>query len=521
MNDNLRLLRKDNTGTRFYECPFCSADIKVLPSTFTGMCPACKCSIIDYKPAVYQEKFHQSKAQYKLNIGGFGSGKTTMCCAELAVHALSIPNGRSLITGPKLQLIRDAVIPEFEKMLPPHLIERKQKSPNIYYKLKNGHEILVYASNDDENLRSLNLTAFYIEEASNVDYEVFRELQNRLRNTAALVYNDRGEEIDDHYLGLVSSNPDEGWVRDNFLLIAGKLFTSESIDRTMYDKVRGSDVSQHYHAFISSTRDNPYLPKVFIERLVVGKTPAWIRKYIDCYLDIREGAVYPEFPMAFVQPRPIPKNWLRLAGFDKGYRDETAMLVAAIDPSTGIIYVHTEYYEAERPISYHGLKIAEMMRGLPLYNNIQGDPSIRNRNERDGETYQSYFLKVSGIYIQPGNNDIATGIEKVRDYMFLGKLKFFDTLENLKKEAVRYVYKDDQDVPIDKNNHLMDALRYMIAPLPQNPMEFTGEMIKQSQLTRDFWGGDWVTDDTDESIVSAGNVYMLKGGFTNHGRLDE
>lgn len=507
--NNLVLLRKDNTGARYYTCPLCSAEIKIQPNTFNGRCPACKCTIIDYNPAPHQLKFHQSKAQFKLNIGGYGSGKTTMCCAELASHVLSVPNGKSLITAPKLQQVRDAVIPELEKFLPKHLIEVKTKSPNLYYKMTNGHEILIYASNDEENLRSINLTAFYIEEASNVDYSVFEQLTARLRNEAAVVFDDQGNELDYNFLGLVSSNPDDGWVRNKFLLLSGKIFASESINREMYDKIRSRHGDKHYHSFLSSSRDNKYLPKTFIERLTIGKSPSWIRKYVDCYLDVREGSVYPDFGRAIVQPFPIPKHWFRIAGFDKGYRDETAMLVGAIDPRDGTIYYYDEYYEKERPMTYHGQHISEKVNGLQLYMPIQADPSIRNRNERDGDTYQTYFQKISGIYLAPGNNDIDAGIDKVRDYIYLGKIKFFSTLEHTREEAINYIYEEEKDKPLDRFNHLMDCLRYSIAPLPQNPNDFNGETIRQARMLKNFWDEGWEQED---GVVSEGNVYMLKGG---------
>jgi phage terminase large subunit len=238
-----------------------------------------------------------------------------------------------------------------------------------------------------------------------------------------------------------------------------------------------------------------------------------VRKYIDCYLDIKEGAVYPDFARAIVPPFAIPNDWQRLAGFDKGFRDETTLLLAAINPKNGDIYCYKEYYEKERPISYHANKVKEMTSGLRLYLPIQADPTIRNRNERDGETYQSYFQKVSGIYLSPGNNDIDAGIDKVRDYIYLGKLKFFDTLENLKNEANNYVYHADKDKPIDKSNHLLDALRYMIMQLPSNPHEFNGDLIRQSQFSKQMWSEGWERE--DDEVLHQGNVYMLKGGIIN------
>lgn len=508
---DLKFIGKDSNDSRFYECPFCSAEIKVEGNSFWGQCPACKASLIDYAPAPYQMKFHQSKAQYRLNIGGFGSGKTTMCCAELASHVLSVPNGKSLITAPKLQQVRDAVIPELEKFLPTHLIAKKVVSPNIYYKMTNGHEILVYASNDEENLRSLNLTAFYIEEASNVDYKVFTQLQARLRNKAAVIYDDFGNEIDYAFMGLVSTNPDDGWVRSEFLLRSGKIFTSASLDRKIYDQIRVKTPEQEYHSFLSSSRDNSHLPKRFITTLCIGKTSSWIRKYIDCYLDAKEGAVYPDFNSALVEPFAVPKRWLRMVGFDKGWRDETAATVGAIDPKTAIIYINEEYYVKEQPISYHAEHIVKMLEGYELYRSIQADPTVRNRTDLEGETYASYFLQKSGLYLEPGNNNIMAGIEKVRDYIYTGKLKIFNNLENLKDEAGKYVYQETKELPVDKHNHLLDTLRYLVAALPDNPLDFTTALFQNKEV-QNFWSDDWNTED---GVYNSGGVYLTQGGLLN------
>jgi len=502
---------KDAENNRFYTCPMCGDEMAVAGNSFYGQCPTCKMTLIDYKPADYQMKFHQSKAQYRLNIGGFGSGKTTMCCAELAAHVLAIPHGKSLITAPKLQQVRDAVIPELEKFLPSYMIEKKTTTPNMYYKMKNGHEILVYASNDEENLRSLNLTAFYIEEASNVDFSVFTQLQARLRNNAAVIRNEEGTEIDYAFMGLVSTNPDDGWVRTEFLLRSGKIFTSASIDRTIYDQIRRKATENEYHAFLSSSRDNNHLPKRFISTLCIGKSVQWVRKYIDCYLDIKEGAVYPEFGNALVEPKPIPDKVPFIAGYDPGYNDPTAWLAAYIDPKDAIIYVCEEYYVPTMPISYHAANFKKAFDTRNMYMLPQADPSILKRNDTTEQSYQKYFQSLNGYFLQPANNDIMGGIEKVRDYLYSGKLKIYNNLENLKDEASKYIYKDraGKEIPNEKDNHLMDCLRYMIAPLPLNPMDFNPALF-QSKEVKDFWSKDWADDD---GVYSSGGVYMTQGGL--------
>ena len=261
------------------------------------------------------------------------------------------------------------------------------------------------------------------------------------------------------------------WIRDEFLLRSGKIFASKNVDVSSYAKLKTKKPENSYHSFLSATVDNKYLPKTFIPDMCVGKSEKWIRKYIYCYLEVKEGAVYPEYVDNIVDPFPVPKDWIRIFGFDKGWSDATCLACGAIDPSSGICYIYDEYYEHQKPITYHGRRIKELVDGYNMYKGIQADPSVRNRNDRDGVSYQQYFYQVSGIWLEPGNNAILDGIDRVRDFMYMGKLKFFTNCVNLKEEAGNYVWKVSkdgiqEDNPVDRNNHLMDALRYLCMGLP-------------------------------------------------------
>lgn len=508
----LESLGFDEFENRLYICPFCGDTIIVNKDVFYGRCPTCRASIVDYKPLPHQKEFHKSSALYRLLMGGYGTGKTTMCCAEVAQHAMSVPRGRTLITAPKLQQVVDAILPELDKFIPPWFVSERKKSPTPRYLLKNGHEIVVYASNDEEKLRSLNLTMFYIEEASAIDLTIFHQLQARLRNGAAITKDRYGCIISDKLCGVISSNPEQGWLVEDFLLYASKISASPSVDISSYTKLQKKP-EPAYEAFLSSSRDNSYLQAGWISNLCAGKSRFWIRKYIDCSLEIRQGAVYPEFANHIIDDFPIPMGWKRIIGFDKGYRDETAMLIGAISPIDNRIYIYAEYYEARQPISYHAMNIKEMVKGLPMYNNIQADPSVLNHSDHDGRSYQDYFQKLSGLYLEPANNSIAMGIDKVRDYMYCDKIKFFKSLMNLKDEAFNYVYPDrelnlKEEIPVDKKNHLMDTLRYMIMPLPQNPFDMAGissAYVSPNDINRFWKETEWKSSDENT------NIYTMKG----------
>lgn len=501
----------DDDGYNNYKCPMCGGNIKVHDSVFYGRCDACLCTLITYRPAPHQVAFHKSKAKFRLNIGGYGSGKTTMGAAEITSHALGVPNGRTLITAQSLQQVKEAVIPELEKFLPPWFITKQTKTPLPKYVLTNGHEIVVYASNDEEKIRSLNLTAFWIVEASGVDFKIFTQLQTRLRNRAAIVKDSQGHEIEHRFIGIVESNPEEGWIRDEFLLRSSKIFASKSVDISAYDKLKTKKPEAAYHSFLSASVDNIYLPSTFIQDTCVGKDDRWIRKYIYCHLETKEGTVYPDYIDNIVDPFPIPKDWIRIFGFDKGWNDATCLACGAVDPKSGVCYIYDEYYDNQKPITHHARRIKEMIDGLKLYKGIQADPSVRSKNERDGVSYRDYFYQVSGIWLEEGNNDINDGIDRVKDLMYRGKLKFFPNCVNMKEEAGDYIWKVNkdgiqEDKPVDRRNHLMDALRYLCMGLPIDPRDcYIGDTLEKENTKQNILSRLQVGDDT----TSEGGAFGL------------
>jgi len=477
---------------RVYECPVChNGKTRVEKSVFYGRCDQCGATLIDFVPLPHQEDYFLSTTTYKLLVGGYGSGKTTIACFTDAHDALTIPNGKTLITAPTLQQMKVAVLPELEKFLPPWFLEGgKSKGNPPVYTLTNGHEIHVYPSDNEQKIRSINLTRFHIEEGSGVPKNIFDQLQARLRNSAAVVFDETGYEIGNRFSGDISTNPEDGWIKDEFLLKSFKLNGSRSVDIGVYELMMASKREPLFETFISASFDNVLLPKGTIDRISAGKSERWKRKYLWCYLDAREGLVYPDLIKHYVEPFPIPKDWLRLGGYDPGISDPTAMLFGAVDPKTNTIYIYDEYYVRDQTISYHGDKLANKVAPYRWMRPISSDPSVNKRSNETGLTYKTYFKQVTGITLNPVNNDLLYGIDKVRDYLYQGKIKFFNSLDELRREASLYAFppaderdKNINNKPIDKDNHLMDCLRYLIVPLPNNPTEFK-PMFQQDELLK-------------------------------------
>jgi hypothetical protein len=149
-----------------------------------------------------------------------GSGKTTPAVIEIIDHALAVPYGRTIMLAQTLKQLSKGVMPVFDKFLPRKYVETwTDTKADIYIKLSNGHEIIGFASDDEEKFRTLDITAFYIEEASGIKPDIFLECIRRLRHPAGII------DGYPYYLGIVASNPSQGFIR-SLLFTASKIVGS-------------------------------------------------------------------------------------------------------------------------------------------------------------------------------------------------------------------------------------------------------------------------------------------------------
>lgn len=315
MNKEIELL-EENDQELIFECPVCMAGkitIEKQSIKKYGYCDVCDATYIHYIPLPHQVDVHRSKSRIKLLIGGVGSAKSDNAVMEIVNHALTVPNGYTMMLAQTLKQLGAAIMPKFLAYLPDKYIDKW--SDTLATKkivLTNGHIIEGFASDNEEKFRSLNTTAFYLEEASGIAPAVFRECLNRLRNPAGVI---NGE---DQFLGLVVSNPSQGFIRD-LLFEASAIHGSASIKKTVNHYMdRVVNPNPELEAFLSSSRDNPYLPKGFIDRIISSSTPAQVKLYIDCIIEYAEGAVYPEFLSYVVDDREIPDHWTRYLAHDPG-----------------------------------------------------------------------------------------------------------------------------------------------------------------------------------------------------------
>lgn len=464
-------------------CEACDYGYYELPVTgqeWHVVCNECEAIRMVYEPEPHQEAFHADPHKYKMFAGGYGSGKTTTACMETIDHILDTPNGATLIGAETLPQLEQTAMKEFFEVFPAELILHYNKQKN-YLDIINGHRVIFRPLDDEQKARSLNLTFFWIEEGNGVNYTYFVQLQTRLRNNAT-----------DFQRGIVSTNPDMNWVKVEFLLKADKIYNSEK----EYPQ-NPEDINANFSVHIAPTHLNPHLPDTYYEDTARGKPDWWVERYLNGSFENKEGLVYPQYDKHLVDPFPIPDFWQRRIGGDFGLNNPTAFGALATDPETGITYLYKEHKEAQQPVSYHANVLhTEFLKELSygILKAMVGDAEGQKKTAGDLSSVFDHYAEY-GIYWTPSTKKLEDSIMKMYSYFEADKFKIFRTCTMFIEEISQYKYPErslDKEVkneaqfekPIATNDHLLDAVRYMVAELPDDPSKLINKGYHAQNIIR-------------------------------------
>lgn len=473
-------------------CPHCTYSRLQEDMSFSGKpceffvyCPTCNAHICTYQPMEHQKAFHRDKHQHKLYAGGFGSAKTYTGGMEFIAYALQVPNGAGLVGAATWGQVSDTCLKFITDNLPVALVAKSnQDKVNWFIDLINGFRISAKAFDKEGKIRSANLNIIWVEEASEVQFNVITFIKARLRNKTAWTKGRNRLKM------ILTSNPDVGWLASEWLMISDVIYYHGDVrDTYTVDKAR-QDPSTSTH--ISATSANIYLPPDYEANLAKNKPKWWVDRFLHGSFKYAEGLVYPNFMDWFEEPFSIPSHWKRITGTDFGRRDPTAHLVAALDPIHKVIHIYAEVEETLDDITLDELIVKiKQTHDFPDYLLAyphQCDPRGRNKDQVSGNSWIDAYRE-RGLILQPAEdceaNSIAVTIQKVYEYAAAGRLKVFNTCTKLKDSLSKYKYPprdlSDSDanqgeIPMDKFNHLPDAIRYMLSrfpKFPENPEAFS------------------------------------------------
>lgn len=404
-------------------------------------------------------------------IGGLGSGKSLIGCITMLSLAIQ-RSGDYLIGRQFMPELRSTTYKTFLEICPPDLIkDHKVADAVLVLKTADGglSNIFFRGLDEADKLRSMNLNAFFIDEAQQVTENAFIILQGRLRGKhwrkGFQTQNSAGHDWSYHWY------VKQAHIQD---VTAKKAFKN----------------------IVAPTTENIHLPEGYIQSMMSTWSEDKIQRELLANEDAFEGQVYNEFRQDthVIQPFKIPDDWTRVVGADHGYRNPTAWVWGAVDPDDNL-YIYREFYEKEWLVEEivngkkgpGGKRIQAGVKHLMRTEAISAifiDPSTRAKTGKKSSIFEEYVELLPSKYpLIPANNEKAAGIEKVKQYLKVDKktgkprVFIFNTCRNLIDELITYRYAEmapsrigkvnDKEEPMKYNDHACDAFRYLIMSRPE------------------------------------------------------
>lgn len=478
-------------------CPRCKTQLQRSEAWAGGYCrtwlecPECNTYVHTYRPLPHQRAVHEDYHEVIGNFGGYGTGKTTTSREELIKHILITPNTQIVIGANIQRQYEQTIKREFETDIPKafvaHYSAQKQTMDFI-----NGTRLIWTPFDDPDKLRSMNISMYIILEASEVKGEAYVQLETRRRNLAAgvpkrdkegnLVFKHiNGEPIPvmehDWRKGIVESNPDSGWIRNEILLKSHRIYQHGVYYEYLQDE---EQVVKSLSTHVAATVTNPYLPEGWEDDLRAKRPNWWVKRYLEGSFQYTEGLVYPNYASHIVPYFEIPRDWKRVVAFDYGIANKAAYVFAAIDPKQGRLYVYRNLTAQDRNIEqlanmYH-LGASDIPQG-GLFTSPIIDPKSGPKRDYNLKTLSSQFLDY-GISFKAGAVNVDARIYRLNTYIESGRLKIMDTCGDLIEELGKYKFPDrtldnsgrrNLNRPVDKDNHSINALEWIVMELAPDP----------------------------------------------------
>lgn len=410
---------------------------------------------VNYELLPWQVPAWKDKSPIVLLTGAAGGGKSRLAAEKVNTYLCKYPDSVGLVMRKAREYCKKSVVPFLE-----YTVQGKDapyvdyKRSEMIFEYTNGSVLYVGGMKDNnqrEAIRSIGqeggLDICWLEEANAFTIDDYEEVLPRMRGRAT-----NWSQV------ILSTNPDDTYHWINTRLI------------------QGGEAAVYY----SSYRQNPYLPESYLEtmdkltgirrqRLRDGK---WVRA---------EGVVYDEFDPRIHIIDPISRSGRYLAAVDWGFTNPGVIQVWFVD-GDGRMYLVEEVYQTKQLLSWW-VKEAVRLNQKYRIERFICDPAEPGNIEE--------FVK-AGLIASGGDNRISYGIDKVkarlevagdglpRLFICQGAVQLPDSSltevykpASTEQEFSSYIWpkgidgKPMKEIPVDENNHGLDALRYLCVHLDQ------------------------------------------------------
>lgn len=383
---------------------------------------------------VFTKNYHSDK-KIKINRGGTRSSKTRSI-AQLSVLWLftgQVSSTRRIDKGVwstvrKYSTTLDAtVIRDFEEELEKQELYGAVKHNKTKRTYSYGERMVEFFGADDEKkLRGAKRNILYCNEANELEFKTqFFQLLIRTEDDIFLDFNPDDENV---------------WI-------------NTELEQKRFHEMKDVEV------IVSTYKDNTFLPKSLINEIeYLEKTDP---EFWKIYGLGEYGKVYGVIFPTYMVVDSIPSDSsLVCYGIDWGFTNDPTAIIE-VRQQNGELFINELEYKRGMTNQDIGVRLKEL--GIQSHDYIVGDSAEPKSIQ---EVYNQHF----NIHpAQKGADSIKNSIDILKRY----KLNITSKSSNLIKELRTYKWATDKagnniNTPVDYNNHLIDALRYVALNKLQN-----------------------------------------------------
>lgn len=391
------------------------------------------------QPKTYYD-MRSTRCRFQVHEGGTRSGKTYSILTGLSELCwrnkgaglyidICRTNGPAIDAGP-LRDWRD-ILDREQWLTPRAAATPRNREFNLW-----GNKVSFFSVDQAYKMRGRKRDILYMNEANRFTYDAFQQLNMR---TTRLV--------------LMDYNPDDA-------------------DHWIYDRVLTRDNAVLFH---STYKDNPFLPASLVDEIEA------LRELDDWYWKVYGEGLRAANPAQIVRTfRPVPAVPVELTDADGRTRAPKPLCVGldfgfSVDPSAAVALfeglvsrdggLRPDVY-CDQILYERGLTNPDLAKALlQAFDRRKMDRAIRvvcdSADPRSIEELRRNGINAVGA--TKGPDSVRQGIQLMQQFLLLPT----STSEDWLKEAKTYKWQQDRNgrtlpVPVDRNNHLMDATRYAL-----------------------------------------------------------
>jgi hypothetical protein len=423
--------------------------------------------------------------------GGLGNGKTTAGCVRAWLLSTMFPGNCGYIGRLDGKELRQTTLAEFRRLIPDSFIEKKNDQLGyMKFKPKYGGSEIIYGDLKEERFNNLNLGWFFVDQAEEIDDSRWNLLVSRLRKQTLLYGETKtpltdaaGNQLMANTYGFCTFNP-EG--------------TNSYLWRNFHpDSPKKLPGYQIYEAKTQVGIDAGIISQEYVDDITAVFPELARKRYLEGAWDVFEGRIYPLFADSthvLHDPIVVKPHWKLYESIDHGLQNPTAVGWWGIDEHDNRYLLDEHYEGGGKSVSYHAAAIKGKRTQFPHAPALTYlDAHCWARDQSKGEHVFSIADEYAdcGIFAVPGQKDWGSAFTRITQSLMddpahqhpvTGKfgaphLYIASHCTNFIREALGYRYKKNRiisqknppDVPMDFNDHHMDAWSYFEASRPQAP----------------------------------------------------